>query len=87
MTEPGDTIECECGNVVTVDDGGWALCFGAPPESPHGKTVLARPCVGCDTPIRTAELCDDCAPDLGGFPDEPVDPSYLPPIPRRRGGR
>lgn len=50
----------DCGNTVAVDEDGYAVCFGTP-KNQHGKTTVLRPCGVCGDPIRTAEICADCA--------------------------
>lgn len=53
--------ECgNCGNTVSVDDDGYAVCWGTP-HNQHSKRTLVRPCGICGDPIRTAEICQDCA--------------------------
>jgi ribosomal protein L32 len=62
-----ETAECpDCGNTVRADDDGRAVCYGAPPNGPHTETVVLRPCGVCGDPIRTAEICDDCAAETPG---------------------
>lgn len=51
----------DCDTTVTVDDTGYAVCYGNPPDDSHAERVLVRPCGVCGDPIRTAEICADCA--------------------------
>jgi len=57
-----ENAECsECGNTVSVDDDGRAVCYGNPEDGFHGHRVVVKPCGICGDPIRTAEICPDCA--------------------------
>lgn len=62
-----ESYEClECGNVVTPDADGYAVCWGTPSSGLHGKRQVVRPCGICSDPIRTAEICADCAEEHSG---------------------
>lgn len=61
-----ESYECpECGNTVTVDDDGYATCYGYPGNH-HPSFNLVRPCGICGDPIRTCEICQDCADESEG---------------------
>jgi ribosomal protein L32 len=68
MTEDNPlTGECaECGNKKVPDEDGFAYCYGSPPDSPHTRVEIFRPCERCGEPIRAAELCEDCGKDIDG---------------------
>lgn len=61
------TAECpECGNTVRVDDSGRATCYGTPEHGRHSGVSVIKPCGICGDPIRTAEICADCAEETDG---------------------
>lgn len=61
-----ETYECgTCGNTVRVNEQGFARCAGVPGQW-HSLIDVVRPCGICGDPIRTCEICQDCADKTEG---------------------
>lgn len=59
--DTGDVVKCgECEAPKTIDEDGYAECWGTRSYQ-HSKRTVVRPCGVCGDPIRTAEICTECA--------------------------
>lgn len=66
MSEQPTGTCSKCGREHTPDEDGWATCYGRGDSGPHTEVVIFRPCGICGDPIRTAEICRDCADEHEG---------------------